>query len=338
MKSRTILAVLALAITTINSQLSTARAQGSLTPPGAPAPTMKTLAQIEPRTPISSLPYTITSPGAYYVTTNLTGVSGQSGINISANDVTLDLSGFTLSGGAGTLRGIFITYSYTNIVIRNGTVIGWGGNGVDGFSFGYPRNVTYEHLNIYGNAGYYGLAAEATSRIQDCQAMENTWDGIFSVGGIISDCVARENGNYGIEAHNSEVRSCLAHYNTNGFYADNSTITECDILNNVNNGIVIGSSCRVMNNRIANHSNINADAILIQGTYNYIAENSILNNAFALNAGGAGVTNNCIIQNRFLLSTQTVVNGNNMFPIVEMGPVSGGSFANTNSFINIIYP
>ena len=30
--------------------------QGSLTPPGAPGETMKTLAQVEPRTPISSLP------------------------------------------------------------------------------------------------------------------------------------------------------------------------------------------------------------------------------------------------------------------------------------------
>jgi hypothetical protein len=36
-------------------------AQGSLTPPGAPAPTMKTLTQIEPRTPISSLPFTISA-------------------------------------------------------------------------------------------------------------------------------------------------------------------------------------------------------------------------------------------------------------------------------------
>ena len=35
-----------------NASLSTVFAQGSLTPPGAPAPTMKTLAQIEPRTPI----------------------------------------------------------------------------------------------------------------------------------------------------------------------------------------------------------------------------------------------------------------------------------------------
>lgn len=70
------LALLALSI--LNPQLSTAFAQGSLTPPpGAPAPTMITLQQIEPRTPISSVPFTITTPGSYYLTTNLYSPSGK---------------------------------------------------------------------------------------------------------------------------------------------------------------------------------------------------------------------------------------------------------------------
>ena len=43
-------------LATRNSQLSTSIAQVTLTPPGAPAPTMRTLDQIEPRTPISSVP------------------------------------------------------------------------------------------------------------------------------------------------------------------------------------------------------------------------------------------------------------------------------------------
>jgi len=47
----------------VNLQLLT-YGQGSLTPPGTPAPTMKTLAQIEPRTPISFLPVTLSQPGS----------------------------------------------------------------------------------------------------------------------------------------------------------------------------------------------------------------------------------------------------------------------------------
>ncbi len=70
-------------------------AQGGLTPPGAPAPTMMTLAQIEPRTPISSLPFAITNAGSYYLTTNLTGSVGV--IVAALNSVAI----FGSTGGAG---------------------------------------------------------------------------------------------------------------------------------------------------------------------------------------------------------------------------------------------
>src|SRR4051812_45809594 len=75
---------------------NSAFSQGSLTPPGAPAPTMKSLDQIEARTPISSVPFTISVPGSYYLTTNLTAALNQNGITVSADNVTLDLNGFHL--------------------------------------------------------------------------------------------------------------------------------------------------------------------------------------------------------------------------------------------------
>jgi hypothetical protein len=78
MKTPLKLAALAL-LATFSLQPSALLAQGSLTPPGAPAPTMKTLAQIEPRTPIAAAPFTISAPGSYYLTTNLT-VSGGTAI------------------------------------------------------------------------------------------------------------------------------------------------------------------------------------------------------------------------------------------------------------------
>src|SRR5690242_12742968 len=110
-----------LAFLTFNVQISTAFAQGTLTPPGAPSPTMKTLDQVQPRTPISSLPFFIGAPGSYYLTTNLTGGSGTNGITISGGSVTLDLNGFTLSGVAGSTNGIYIVPNVcTNITVCNG--------------------------------------------------------------------------------------------------------------------------------------------------------------------------------------------------------------------------
>ena len=72
--------------------------QGALTPPGAPAPTMRTLNQIEARTPISSVPFTITSSGSYYLTTNLTVNSGNAimlrvrGVSGECSVITSDVS------------------------------------------------------------------------------------------------------------------------------------------------------------------------------------------------------------------------------------------------------
>src|SRR5450432_1415795 len=105
-------------------------AQGSLTPPAAPTPTMKSLDQIEPRTLITGLPFTISSPGSYVLVGNPIGASGSNGITVNADDVSIDLNGFEMVSGGGTSSGIVINGVHTNVTVRNGTLLFWATGGV----------------------------------------------------------------------------------------------------------------------------------------------------------------------------------------------------------------
>jgi hypothetical protein len=144
-----------ISLSTLNPQLSTCLAQGSLTPPGAPAPTMKTLdqlgtnilqvsnlvsqitktlPQLEPRYAISNFSTNLTLSGSYYLITNIVGGgptnSTVDAINIRTNvhNITIDLNGFSIinTNGADSSSpaGIRIDEA-TNIVVRNGQISGF---------------------------------------------------------------------------------------------------------------------------------------------------------------------------------------------------------------------
>lgn len=197
-----------LLLSAFSLQPSVLLAQGSLTPPGPPAPTMKTLAQIEPRTPIAALPYTISLPGSYYVVTNLSGVAGQNGITVAASHVTLDLNGFDLVGVPGSLAGIGAPGTVANVTIRHGTVRGWGDGGVKTFS---GEHVHLDRVRAIQNTGT-GLGVGSGS-VTDCLARSNTVHGIAQTGsGLVRGCVAQDNGGDGI-SNTGPVRDCDAQNN-----------------------------------------------------------------------------------------------------------------------------
>jgi len=212
---------LVLALFSTPNSLSTAFAQGSLTPPGAPAPTMKSLAQVEPRIPISSVPYTVNLPGAYYLTTNVTTYTSNA-IVISASGVTLDLGGWTIystvaaSANGGTA--ILIGSSLRDITICNGHICGGvtnNGSGVyNGSGFGYgisfsgnaPVNVLVSRVSVSGCL-YYGIYFTKL----DSQAVESCTVRTVGSFGIISSTVkdssAIDCGGGGITANTAE--NCL---------------------------------------------------------------------------------------------------------------------------------
>jgi parallel beta-helix repeat protein len=204
-------------------------AQGPLAPPGPPAPLFKTLQQVEPRTPISSLPFLISQPGSYYLTTNLTGAAGQNGITITAPDVTLDLMGFELRGVGGSLSGIFMNPA-TSPHVLNGSIVSWGQDGINGTNGG---GGTIELLRVSAN-GRYGISFNSGSQIHKCIVFANGNVGLYLSNDIeVDDCVASGNGTHGIQAGTgSTIRRCLAVGNAGagitGSGIDGLNIVECN--------------------------------------------------------------------------------------------------------------
>lgn len=168
-----------------------ATAQGTLAPSGAPAPSMKTLQQIEPRTPISSLPFTISTPGSYYLTGSLE--STNTGITVSANDVTLDLMGFTIGGAQITNHpGIHVAGATNvmrrNVIIRNGSITRFGiGIRIENTQSGRVHNMmihqnTKEGILLQSNDP--GVCTDIT--VEDCSVTENASSGIYVVSGSVT--------------------------------------------------------------------------------------------------------------------------------------------------------
>ena len=251
--------------------LRSAIPQGSLTPPGAPAPTMKTLEEVEPRTPIASLPFTITTPGSYYLARNLSATADGGGITISADNVTIDLNGFALiGGGAGSVTGINAPAERKNIAIRNGTVRGWSAGGIR-----IPgTNGIFERLRVSDNTGgsvSAGLAVGSDVVIKDCVATNNSGPGIQTGNGAtvtgcvaslngshgfaladsvtITDSTARDNSNSGISVlSKSTVSRCTATDNFHGIDAAFvCTVTECTSVGNGGDGIRVHFGSTVKN-------------------------------------------------------------------------------------------
>ena len=252
-KTKVVVSVSALACLVVFSLSGYA---GKLEPSAPPGPTMKTLDEVEPRTPIgpNTTPgdamcvYKITQSGSYYLTGNVTAEPNKNGIVVAANDVSIDLMGYSLIGAHNSrlLRfGIYMD-GRNNVEIRNGTV----------------RDFT--------NIGIYEASRPAGRhhRIINVRAMSNMFDGIHlkGYGHLVKDCTAANNGDNGIFV--ARVQG-LTTYPTGS-----STITGCGAHNNDANGITVGYGCVVTSNSARDNQGdgIQAD------TGSVVGQNAVLNN------------------------------------------------------------
>ena len=133
-------------------------------------------------TEITSLPYTISTPGFYFITKDLSCPAGTNGITITTSNVTLDLMGFALIGageGGDGYHGIHFADATgsRNNEVRNGTIRDFDGQGI--------------RSHTLGSRGH---------RLFSLRVKYNAEDGISLTGRshLIKNCICSYNGEFGI--------------------------------------------------------------------------------------------------------------------------------------------
>jgi hypothetical protein len=319
---------------------------GDPTPPAGPVgPTMKTLDQIEGRTPVDSLPgsatalYVISAPGSYYLTGNLTGVDGKDGIEISSDNVSIDLSGFTMTGTPASLSGVNVTSPGNDpfgaplrrkaIDIFNGAATGWGASGIDAWF-------------------------AAASSLRNLRTTFNGVDGVRLGFGVYRDSQSDENGDDGFEGQvSSIIDNCTFMFNNGrGMYAGaGSKVSNCVLRMNMGVGLSVGEASMVQGCVI---SGSGLDGLLLArlgyALNNFACGNGISgvgdgiratsfgcrieSNMVTLNRNGIStdVGNNLIIGNSSRINT---VSAYNLIGVNTVGPIiTGGAITSTNPWAN----
>lgn len=202
---------------------SLAFGQGTLAPTAAPATTMRTLDQLDARTPlgtpgqVTTSTITIDQPGSYVLVGDVT-VSAGDGITILSRNVSLDLNGFTIASTAATPDGCGIKLGDANTAVRavriaNGRIrsgttynAAQGQFAGAGFLTGIgpgPDNINdaicirIDNVVITGVA-QAGIFCHLASRVSRCQV--RTCGGVGISAPVVSDSQALECLSSGIVA------------------------------------------------------------------------------------------------------------------------------------------
>ena len=331
--------------------------------------------RIQPGNIITGLPFTISESGFYYIIDNLTNtaVNGD-GIIIDANEVTLDLMGYTLYGGKvsgiNSDDGIFVLGSQENITIRNGSVVGWNGDGINALNADHS---IFHDLHVAENDGD-GLVGDFNCLMVRITAASNGLDGVEGDDGtVILHSTAASNGDNGIQSSEGCVVAHSASFDNetdgidvaagsvvaassatdNGVFgfdmALGSQVTDSVAYDNVSNGFDMASAC-IMNRNISSLNNGHGvrtfansfirnskfhendlDGIRISSTDSYVDGNNTTDND---QTGIAATSSGSLITRNFCAGniTNYNINASSAFgPILDVTGV-GDLAAVTNSF------
>ncbi len=143
-------------------------------------------------------PFVISTPGSYRLTGNLSVPSGSDGIDVSADNVTVDLNGFAIVGSGGS-GGKGISSTNNQITVRNGTVTGMGGDGIV-----LGDNAIVDGVHAISNGGN-GITVGNSGMVTHCTVSANQSIGILlkGSGSMAIENSVKDNTSYGLQMNDT---------------------------------------------------------------------------------------------------------------------------------------
>ena len=204
----------------------------------------------------TGFPISINKAGSYVLTSNLVVEDPNlDAIEITVNDVTLDLNGHTIQGpnaGPGSGCGVYAVDKFS-ITVKNGRIYGFG-QGINLYSA--PDNLSRK------GAGHL---------VEGIQTANNYFNGIYINAGLVTNCTANNNEtSAGIEAYNSKITLYTTNNNLNGIWADNSSIKNCTANYNLSGGINANDQSHIEGNNLRDNGGY---GLHLSGVDNYVIKN-----------------------------------------------------------------
>lgn len=248
-------------------------------------------------------PATISTSGSFKLIGNLTLLSTVTdAIDITANDVTLDLNGFTVSSTAvctataptgsscymasGTAQ-VLVKITGSRVTLKNGNIRGSNGRGINIVG----DEVVVDGVNV-SNSITYGIVASASNILPTISNSSVTLaggNGLLMSSGRVGGTVRNStfNHNYaGMQVDQGLIEDVTASYNIDyGIEADASIVNRSTSSSNGGTGILYG---RVLRDSVSDHNTVDGFA---SGSYHtlYINTSAEGNSGKGFNLG----TNAC---------------------------------------------
>jgi hypothetical protein len=213
-------------------------------------------------------PVTLSRAGSYRLSGNLTVPDANTtAIEITADDVTLDLNGFAILGPtvcsgfpvscSPTGTGVGVFAGSGNVTVINGTIRGMGGLGVE--MIGATNRIERVHAKSNGSVGIKG---GVSTTVTGSKATENGSFGITALfGSIVTSNTARGNRDAGITVESGTVSGNTAIFNAGaGINATSGSIVIGNSAHaNAGFGLSLGSTTGYSQNALTSNNGGNAN-------------------------------------------------------------------------------